>query len=145
MKKFIKVVGIVVGAIIVLGVIGSIIGGNNSSSQPTKQASPVNSEVKTQETTTQPQQPHPQQPTSKISQETFDQIKTGDTLTGDGGMSEDEVKAILGNPDGNVSTTTNTMGKEYKMDTMTWSAGLSMKSITVMFVNGHAASKNLVQ
>jgi hypothetical protein len=134
MRKFIKVVGIVVGAIIVLGIIGNMMGGKSNTEPAKKESSP-----KTETNTST------KNPVNKVTKESYDMIKTGDTLTGDGGMSVQDVKNILGEPNNNVESTSNVNNTEYKMETMTWSSGLEMKAITVVFVNGYASSKNFMQ
>jgi hypothetical protein len=137
MKKFMKFVGAALAIFVILGIIGNMMG---SKSEPATKVS----EPKTE--TTQPvQQPAKTEQPAKVSKENFDKIKTGDGFSGDGGMSVDDVKAMLGEPETDITSTSSINGKDYRMDVMTWSAGLQFKSITVTFMNGFASAKSFVQ
>lgn len=128
MKKLLKLAFIGIGFCVIVAIVGAAMGSKNN------------------EPSTKMSSPNTQQPaTSKISQENFDKIKTGDAVTGDGGMSVDQVKAILGEPNNDVTSTSSINGKDYRMDSMTWTSGLEMKSITVTFINGFASSKGMMK
>jgi hypothetical protein len=138
-KKWVKVSGIIVGGIIIISIIGNMASGGNS--EPAKKLSSPNTQQPAKPADTKPAE----QQAGGINQETFDKIRTGDSLTGDGGMSVDEVRAILGKEDNDITSTTTINGKTTRMDVCTWAAGLQMKSITVTFVNGFAASKGMMK
>lgn len=91
------------------------------------------------ETTTTDSKPKQEakQPAKKVSKVNYDKITQGDALTGEGGMSIDQVKAILGDPD----TKTEAQSGDMKMEDMTWTDGLLGSSISVNFINGKVAGK----
>jgi hypothetical protein len=75
----------------------------------------------------------------KVTREQFDQIVTGDALTGEGGMTIEEVEAILGKGEKMTESSTNDMTMEF----YTWDAeGDFGATVTVDFTNGKAASKS---
>ena len=148
MKKSVKIVCGITGAIVAVGIVGSMMNGNSDvekqsvSNPKTEQTQSKSEQIKKTEN-----KPKETTEYDNISQESFDKIKTGDTLTGDGGMNREKVISILGNPSTDITSTSNISGKEYEMETITWmtTAGLELKSITVIFTNGNASSKSILQ
>ncbi len=70
---------------------------------------------------------------SKMNREHYDQVQTGMTL--------DQVKKILGEPDETKSGGVNVLGVGGSATTMTWKSG--DKSITVTFVNDKVVAKDM--
>jgi hypothetical protein len=136
MKKLAQVIGMVFLGFLALCIVGIVL------SEPS--GSSTKSETKTE---SKPVEKKPVKETSKITKENYDKIKVGDTLTGAGGMTIDEVKAILGNTDNVVETTTTGIdNKEYKMQSMTWMDGvLSTTNISVTFINGKVSGKTFLK
>ena len=135
MKKFFKwVVIIFVGLVIVSMAMGG-----------EEEAAPTSSEPAAAETAAEPKaEPKKEEkPADKITKENYEAIKTGDTLTGEGGMTIEEVTAILGESTNKTESQTGDM----KMEIITWNNGklTKMASITVSFTNGKASSKNWLE
>lgn len=124
MKKFFKWVFIVFGLIIVGGVIASM-GDDSSSSTNSNDAKPASTAPKDDKS-------------KKVTKEQFDQVKTGDTVTGEGGMTLEEVEAILGKGE----KLSESQSGDLKMEFYQWNAeGEFGANVTVDFVNGKASSK----
>lgn len=103
--KFIKWVFIGVGTLVVLGIIMAIAGGgDNTSTQPTNKEKPA---------VAQPQAP---KQSTGISKEKYDQIVSGDMVTGEGGTPAEELLTLLGKP--TSTTESNLNGKVMK--TYSW-------------------------
>lgn len=126
MKNVFKFGCLSVIGLILLGVIIGIAtgGGSSSTSSDTK--------PKTETTAKQNKKVDP------ISR--YNKIKIGDALTGKGGMTIKEVKAILGNQDSKTTSTSKIGNDETTMDVYTWINGFG-KGITITFTNGLASEK----
>jgi outer membrane protein assembly factor BamE (lipoprotein component of BamABCDE complex) len=107
MRKFFKWLGIAVVLLIVLSVIGSIVGGND---QPTVQKVEENKPVKNEPE--KKQDPVKKEKKDIITKENYNKIVSGDVLTGEGGMTKDQVLQMLGKPDNTVES--NTQGVDGK-------------------------------
>jgi hypothetical protein len=71
----------------------------------------------------------------------YEAIKIGDSITGEGGMSIDEVKDLIGSkPDNEAESQATFDGKTIKVVNITWLDGLG-KGVTVSFINGQANAK----
>ena len=125
MKKFLKVIGYGVLGFICLGIAIAMFSGGEDTTETT---TAPKQEVKKEE----PKKVVDQ----KISQANFDKIKQGDTLSGEGGMTIEEVTEILGKPDSEIESQVGDM----KMKDLTWT-NLKFESITVSFINGKVSSK----
>lgn len=127
MKKFIKVIGYTALGFIALGIAVSMLGGGNDSDVV--------------ETTAKPQQEAPkEEKVETISQENFDKIVQGDSLTGEGGMTIEEVKAVLGEADSESQSQSGDM----KMEMLTWTS-LKFETISVTFINGKVSAKSYLK
>jgi hypothetical protein len=126
-KKFFKIVGIVIGAFIVLGIIAGIVGGGNDT--PTQTTAPQ---------TEQADKPAPakEKPKKVDRKAVYDAIKVGDTLTGEGGDTYETVIAKMGKPDSETESTSGDM----KMVMVDWFS-LTEGNYSVTFINGKVANK----
>lgn len=119
-KKLIKFTLIGMGSLILLGVIIGMLG---DSEQPKKEVVETSA---------------PKEETKKITKETYDSIRVGETMTGEGGMTYDEVISMLGEPESVVES-------EFEgivMETATWSDLFGTGgSITVTFSNKLVSDK----
>jgi hypothetical protein len=141
MRKFFKWLGIAVVLLIVLGVIGSIIGGNDqSTTKPVAENKQVKNEpVKKQE-------PVKKEKKDLITKENYDKITAGDILTGEGGMTKDQVLQMLGKPNNTVESNTQGVdGKSVKTEVISWTNLSPMRSITITFINGKASNKGWLE
>jgi hypothetical protein len=75
-----------------------------------------------------------------VTKENFDKIKQGESFSGEGGMTIEEVTEILGKPD----QTTEAQSGDMKMEDYTWISGFLGDAINVNFINGKVASKSWV-
>lgn len=134
MKKFFKWVMIVIVAIVVI----NIATGGEEEAAPTK-SEPA---AATTEKAAEPKKEEPK-PADTITKENYDKVKAGDALTGDGGMTIEEVTALLGEKMDKTESQTGDM----KMEIITWNNGklTEMKSISVTFINGKASGKNWLE
>ena len=144
MKKFFKVIGIVLALIFAGSVIAALVGGNDQTSTPDnkqkveKKATETVVEEPSKPVETPPVVEAPPEK-QKPGQVEYDKIKIGDTLTGEGGMSIKDVKNLLGDPEVNSES----QSGDYKITMMMWDAkgGLGA-NISVSFTNGKASSKS---
>jgi hypothetical protein len=79
---------------------------------------------------------------SKVFAHKFAHVKTGDTITGAGGMSFAQVRHLLGAP--KASDVTSTQSNGYKLVTWSYSFLLAKGSAiySVDFANGHVSGKS---
>jgi hypothetical protein len=78
---------------------------------------------------------------SSITKENYEKIVQGDSLSGKGGMSIEEVIAILGEPDDKMeSQYDDGSGNTIKSENYSWHT-LDFESISVQFTNGHVSHK----
>lgn len=73
---------------------------------------------------------------SPVNKENYDKIKEGDVISGDGGMTIDEVLEILGEPDNKTQSKTG----DITNDIYSWSSP-NFESISITFTNGKASHK----
>jgi hypothetical protein len=123
LKKFFKIALGIVGGFVALGIIIGVVSGGGSS-EPRKTTTPMNQEAPKAEV---------------VSQENFDKIVQGDSVTGEGGMTIDEVKAILGEPD----STSESQSGDLKMEMYSWTK--NFKTISVTFSNGKVSYKGFIK
>lgn len=126
MKKLFKVGCLGIIALVVLGIIAGIMTGGGSDTKTTDSAPKVEAEKAPQDD-------------AKVTQANFDKITQGDSLTGSGGMTIDQVKAILGEP----STTSQSKTGDMTMDDYMWTE--NFKSIAVNFTNGKVSFKQFMK
>jgi hypothetical protein len=118
----------VIAIIVVIVFVSAVGGGEETVSEPTTQA----------ETEATPKE---EKPKEAVTKENYDKIKQGDSLTGEGGMSIDEVIAILGEPDSKMeSSYDDGNGNTVKTDDFTWTNS-DFSSVSVSFTNGHVSHK----
>lgn len=115
-KTILKALFSVVAVIIVGSIIISLTNGNDSDNKPTNT-------------------PKQESPASNISKENFEAIVQGDTLSGEGGMTIEEVVSILGEPD----TKSQSRSGDMTLDSYVWTKNFKMISVT--FTNGKVSSK----
>ena len=130
---------ITVAGLIILGIIiGISTGGGDKAEEATNKAQTEHKQAK--ETQAKPEkQKKEKKADGKVTREKYEQIKIGDALDGKGGMSQDEVKKILGEPQDVTSTESGDM----KMDTWTYNAkGDFGAMVTVTFSNGKTSGKS---
>lgn len=123
-KKLFKWGFIALGILVVVGVIAAVAGGGEDSTTDTggKTEQPAKKET-------------------SVTKANYDKIVVGDTLTGEGGMTIDEVIAILGEPEDKIeSSMSGVNGDEVKMIDMTWYT-LDFESINISFTNGKVSHK----
>jgi len=132
MGKIKKVVKLTLGTLVVAGIIGAC----TNDAEPTKETAAPKVEQK--------QEQKKEKTPSKISQENFEKIVQGDALTGEGGMSKDEVIAMLGKP-GSSSVTKTTIGdKETTMEFTAWTS-FRNGTLTVTFTDGRVSAKSFTK
>lgn len=79
--------------------------------------------------------------TSAANEKAYDEIVIGDGLTGEGGMTIEEVKEIVGkNPKDHSTVDTSAGDIKMKVDMLTWVTGTN-KGFSVTFTNGKATAK----
>ena len=132
MKKLFKLgclgfMGLIV--LVVIIAVASSGGGDNSTDNQAADTKPTETKKETKK-----------EKKDVVTKENFDKIKQGDSLSGNGGMTIDEVKDILGKPD----QTTESQSGDMKMENFTWMEGLFGNTINVTFINGKVASKGWV-
>ena len=138
-KPFYKKIWFWVVVVIVLGIAGSGLGKED------KKASNDTKEVKTEASSSKATNSSKKDKSKDNSdlKATYDKINVGDIMnSGEGGSTEDEVKAILGEPAS--SSTTDIQG--ISTTTLSWTnvkGGDLLASITVSFSDGKAASKSV--
>ncbi len=138
-KPFYKRVWFWILAIVIIGGIGSALGGGSDDSSATDAATKTSKSTTTakSESTTEAST---ETKTSTL-KENYDKVIIGDILTnGDGGSTLEEVKAIFGEP--NSTSETNIEGQTAKM--LTWSGlkgGSILSSVVISFSNDKAVSK----
>lgn len=130
MKKLFKFALYGIGVLLVIGAIMAV--ASEGEEQQTQKSMPVNEEKEQSK-----EEPKKEE---SLTKENFDKIQQGDALTGEGGMTEKEVIAILGKPESEMETQVD----ETKMKTFTWLTS-DFESITVSFTNGHVSSKMWVK
>ena len=138
-KPFYKRVWFWILAIIIIGGIGSALGGGSDDSSTTEVATKTSKSttgIEAKSTTTSSTETK----TSTL-KENYDKVIIGDILAnGDGGSTLEEVKAIFGEP--NSTSETNIEGQTAKM--LTWSGlkgGSILSSVVISFSNDKAVSK----
>lgn len=143
MKKFLKFVGYGFLAIIVLGVVASVMGGNEESDTNTPAVEENATQAK--ETATQAkEEPKEKKKDDKntVTLENYDRIVVGDSLTGEGGLTVEEVTAIFGKkPD----TKSESQSGDMKMIMASWTADGWANvgdNVSVTFINGKASGKS---
>jgi Domain of Unknown Function with PDB structure (DUF3862) len=118
MKKLLKIMGVLfVGGII----LGLMFGGEESEPTTTE---PKASEAKKEE------------PKELVTKANFEKIVQGDSLSGEGGMTLEEVEAILGKGDKQMESQSGNL----KMEDYTWT-NKDFHIITVNFINGKVSFK----
>lgn len=134
MKKFFKVIGVIVLVFMGLVVIGAMVSNHNSSSSTP--ATTDSTSTPAAPTTTQPAAP---QSSGKITKADYDSFVVGDTLTGKGGTSYDSIVAKFGEPDSKSETEANGT----KMIMADWSAeGDLGANVALSFMDGSLDSKS---
>lgn len=123
MKKVFKTIGMLFLGVIALGIVVSMVGGEEGAT----------------DTATTPSKQE-EKKVDPISQESFDKITQGDTLTGEGGMTIEEVTAILGEAD----SETESQSGDMVMKNLTWT-NLKFESISVTFINDKVSSKTYLK
>lgn len=130
MKKVLKW-----GFIIIIGIIiVNMVTGGEEEATPTTTDKAAATETKPKEEA---------KPADKITKENYEAIKTGDSLTGEGGMTIEEVQAMLGEP----TDKTESQSGDMKLEMMSWNNGkiTKMASISITFTNGKASAKNWLE
>jgi hypothetical protein len=127
MKKFLKFMFWGFVALAAFGIAMSIGGGGESepagTSEPTKAA-----------------QEQPKEKVDPISKESFEKIVQGDSITGEGGMTIEEVEALLGEPDSKIESKS---GDIHMIDYSY--IGKDFQSISVNFTNGKVSFKSYME
>lgn len=132
MKKFLKYAGITIVGIFVLSIVVAILGGGETTQQNTPEAEtkPVDAKQDTKKADS-----------NTVTLENYDKIAVGDTMTGEGGMTLEEVTALFGkDPDSKSESQSGDM----KMIMASWTAdGFENlgDNISVTFINGKTSSK----
>jgi hypothetical protein len=124
MKKFVKGLFIFFGACVFFIIVGVIVGAmaDGGSETAKKVADTVTTATPVKD--------------ERVNMENYNKIKIGDSMTGKGGMSLEEVTAIMGEP----SDKTETQSGNIKMVIATW-MDEEFNTITVSFMNNKADSK----
>jgi hypothetical protein len=138
-KKLLKWLGIIVVALVVINM---AVGGD----EETQPASSDNN-IKATETVSKPE-PAKEEPKEEpkeeekesVTKENYEKIKQGDSLSGKGGMTFEEVVAILGEPDDKMESETEISGQKYKTLSCSWRT-LDFESISVTFTNNGVSHK----
>jgi hypothetical protein len=128
--KFFKVVGIVIMVFIIVSVVISMVGGEDGATD----TGTTKREIKKEDLTIE------QVEGKSVNQENFDKIIQGDSLTGEGGMTIEEAKAVLGEPD----SETESQSGDMTMKVFTWT-NLKFESISVTFINDKVSSKTYLK
>lgn len=133
MKKVFKFIGGFILGVIVLSLITSILGDKEETGTNTSRST---------ETAQEQAKQKPQDEGNKITLENYNAIVVGDSLTGDGGMTIEEVSAVFGKePD----TKSESQSGDMTMIMAGWTAeGLENlgDNVSVTFINGRASSKS---
>ena len=92
-------------------------------------------------TTTSGEKPKEEKKAESVTKANYDKIVVGDTLSGEGGMTIDEVVKILGEPDDKMeSSSTGMDGEDMKMEDYSWFTS-DFESISVSFTDGKVSHK----
>ena len=125
MKKFIKFVLMGIGALVVLVFAVALLAPEETT--VVKEDSGKAEEVKKSEV---------------ITKENYEKIVIGDTLSGEGGSTIEEVIAILGEPDDKMeSTMTGINGEDFVSEDLSWYTA-DFDSIFINFVDGKVTFKS---
>jgi uncharacterized protein YxeA len=142
-KKFLKFIGYGFLGLIVLGVVASMAGGNEEADTNTPAVEENATQAK--ETANKPkEEPKETKKDDKntVTLENYEKITVGDSLTGEGGMTIEEVTAIFGKkPD----TKSESQSGDMKMIMADWTAdGWNNlgDNVAVTFINGKASGKS---
>jgi hypothetical protein len=143
---------IILGVVVILGAIGAIRAVNNGNSSHPQQgpSSPTASSVKSGQPVGNTVVPAsdtnaatPADKGTKITRGMYDKIKTGDSDTGKGGMTLDQVEKILGK--GHQTSESDADGHKY--DDYKWNNTDGTDygaNVTIHFIDGHASGKEEV-
>lgn len=132
MKKFLKYAGITFLGMFVLAVVVAILGGGEETQTNTPEA---------EEKPTEAKQDTKKEDSNTVTLETYDKIIVGDTMTGEGGMTFEEVTALFGK---DPETKSESQSGDMVMTMAGWTAeGFENlgDNISVTFINGKASSK----
>ena len=130
MKKFIKGLMVFFGVCVFFIIVGVIVGAMaDSGSEPAKKVADA---VTTAAPAAEPQKD------STVNMENYNKIKVGDSMTGKGGMTIEEVTAVFGQ---DPSDKSETQTGDIKMVIATWMDD-NFNTITVSFMNGRVDSKS---
>lgn len=132
MKKIFKLAGYIIGGMIILGIIGSMI---DSEQVTTTIKDPVTQEkVEVKQTKK-----------DVITKVNFDTIVVGDILSGEGGMTIEQVVAIFGEPDSKTESESPGMnGEKIKMEMYNWTT-IEFKAVGITFTNGLVSNKTWME
>lgn len=73
-----------------------------------------------------------------LTQENYDKVNQGDTLTGEGGSTEEKVLALFGKPDSESETQVG----EYKTKLLSWTSLKNGSSVSISITNGKVSNKS---
>lgn len=137
-KKSLALITALLASTLVLTACGSSNSGSSSKSSSSAKTEKVAKSSSTKESSSSKTE------TAKVDRAGYDAIKLGDLLKqADGGDTLESLKAKFGNP------TTSTSGESngVKTDSVIWNidGGLSGSSLTVIFTNGRAWTKNITR
>lgn len=135
MKKFLKFIGWGIVVIMALGVISAIFG--DKGAEPSKDAPKQEKAAEAK--------PEPKKETKNpITLENYEKIKVGDSITGEGGSTFEEVTALLGDK---PTTKSESGSGDMKMVVVAWNAeGFSNlgDAISLVFTNDKVTNKTQV-
>jgi hypothetical protein len=128
LKKFFKFVGISIIALVAIGIIVGISSGGGSNETAPTETTEVTKPV--------PEKPAPK-PADRMTKANYNKIVVGDSLTGKGGWTKEQVMSLLGKPENKTESKTG----DYKMEVWTYSKLFTMTSVVVSFSNDHVSDK----